>query len=157
MSSAPEELVVRRADSGDLDTLVQFNLDLARETESRELDRVLVRRGVEGGLARPESCRYFVAERAGAIAGQLMLTFEWSDWRAGFFWWIQSVFVPKEARGQGIFHALYDHVTTLAREDSEGCCGLRLYVEQDNQRAMKVYEDVGMLRTHYHIYEVDWT
>ena len=150
-------MVVRRADSGDLETLIQFNIELARETESRELDRALVRQGVERGLARPESCLYFVAERTGAIVGQLMLTFEWSDWRAGFFWWIQSVFVPKEARGHGIFRSLYDHVTALAREDSAGCCGLRLYVEQDNQRAMKVYGDVGMARTHYHIYEVDWT
>ena len=148
---------MRSAIGSDLPTLVQFNLELAKETEDLILDAALVERGVKRGYQQAESCRYFVVEEAGTIVGQLMVTFEWSDWRAGYFWWIQSVFVAKRARGRGVFRALYNHVERLARDKASECCGLRLYVEHGNTKAAKVYEDVGMARTHYHMYEIDWT
>ena len=157
MSSADTTWSVRRAEATDLPTLVRFNRALAQESEGLDLPQAQVEEGVRRGLQQPDACCYFVVEQAGAVVGQLMLTFEWSDWRAGFFWWIQSVYVEESSRGRGIFRALYAHVQRLAREESSTCCGLRLYVEHGNTHAMRVYEDVGMSRTLYHMYEVDWT
>ena len=150
-------LHVRPAIRQDIETIAEFNVALARDTEDKELSLDTVRKGVTQGFERPESCQYFVALSGERLVGQLMLTFEWSDWRAGFFWWIQSVYVLKEARGQGIFRALYDEVLARARQDSEQCCGVRLYVDQDNEHAMSVYDNVGMCRSGYYIYEVDWS
>jgi GNAT superfamily N-acetyltransferase len=98
---------------------------------------------------------YFVAEVDGTVVGQLMVTYEWSDWRNGNFWWIQSVYVEREYRGKGVFKSLYDHVLSLARRQKDSC-GLRLYVEKHNRRARKIYEDLGMKETDYLLYEIDF-
>lgn len=158
-SSTPPALAgglsVRPAEPADAAFLVRGNAALALETEHISLDPVRLRSGVEALLADPGRGVYFVAEAGGRRAGHLLITYEWSDWRNGMFWWVQSVWVEPEFRGQGVFRALYGHVLGLARSTS-GVCGLRLYVEKDNRRAQQTYEKVGMRKTAYELYEVDF-
>ena len=157
MSRDPDSptIRVRAATPEDVERLVGFQCAMARETEDKELDRALVSAGVRGVFEDPSRGRYWIAEREGRALGGLLLTFEWSDWRAATFWWIQSVFVEEAARGTGVFRALYDHVLGAARAD-DGVCGVRLYVDHDNTRAQAVYEAIGMDASHYRFYEVDF-
>ena len=148
-------LSIREAGLADLDTIVEFNRLLALETESRVLDPALLVPGVRRLLEHPVHGVYFIAERAGQVVGQLMLTHEWSDWRCGEFWWIQSVYVQAAHRRSGVFRALYQHLLRLARERVD-VCGLRLYVEHDNARAQATYLDQGMQMTEYRVMEVDF-
>jgi GNAT superfamily N-acetyltransferase len=116
------------------------------------LDLETVRRGVAALLKDPAKGIYFVAEHKSRVVGQLCITYEWSDWRNGNFWWIQSVYVEQEFRGRGIFASLFEHVQKLARERTE-VCGLRLYMEKDNERARGVYQKLGLKQTHYQVFE----
>jgi ribosomal protein S18 acetylase RimI-like enzyme len=150
-------LAIRAALPADHEFLAHGNEAMALETEHRTLDPQVVRRGVAAALADPAHGRYFVAEDAsGRPVGQLMVTYEWSDWRNGQFWWIQSVYVLPEYRRRGVFRALYGHVDTLARR-SPGVCGLRLYVEADNVNAQRTYERCGMVDAGYRVMEVDYS
>lgn len=133
-----------------------MNLAMAEETEGRRLDRDRLSAGAAGVFENPARGVYFVAERGGAVVGCLMVTKEWSDWRNGDFWWIQSVYVDRDHRRTGVFRALYDEVISRARA-AEGVCGVRLYVERENEPAQHVYDAVGMTRTSYLFYEVDFT
>ena len=146
------ELVVRPAKEEDLDDLVEFNRALARETENRELAVETLRSGVLGLLARPQYGFYLVAQNGNTVAGGLLVTFEWSDWRDGVYWWVQSVYVRPEFRGQGVYRALYEAVKDRAAACPE-VRGCRLYVEKDNLRAQAVYEKLGMKPTGYQVYE----
>ena len=125
---------------------------MAWETEHKRLDPTTIRRGVAEGVADPMRARYFIAERDGVAAGTLMLTTEWSDWRAGWWWWIQSVYVDPDFRRRGVYRALYAHVLALAEADPE-VRGLRLYVEQENTNARRTYEYLGMQNPGYAMYE----
>jgi GNAT superfamily N-acetyltransferase len=145
-------LTIRRAVAADLTTVVDFNRRLALETEGKTLDLPLLTAGVEAGLADENKARYFVAEEEGRIVGQLMLTLEWSDWRNGWVWWIQSVYVPLEARRRGVFRALYDHVYQAAMADPR-VVGLRLYMERENRVAQQTYLSLGMEMSHYVVLE----
>ena len=147
-------IAIRPARPSDHETIVDFNARLAAETEDRALDPATLRAGVGRVLAEPALGRYFIAERAGAVAGQLMITYEWSDWRNGLFWWLQSVYVPAAQRRQGVFRALYRHVETAARAEP-GCCGLRLYVDERNQAAQDVYRALGMVPAGYRMLELE--
>lgn len=144
---------IRRATLNDLDTLVRFNAAMADETEDKPLNTDTLRRGVQAALRDDDKGRYWVAERDGRVEAALMCTTEWSDWRCGMFWWIQSVYVRPEARRQGAYTALYQHVYAAAEESSR-VCGLRLYVEATNQIAQQTYENLGMHPTTYRMYEV---
>lgn len=146
------ELHIRTAVEGDLERLVEWGTAMAWETERKRLNIETVTHGVRAGLADPGKARYFVAERDNQPAGTLMLTFEWSDWRNGQWWWIQSVYVPTAHRRQGVFAALYRHVHELAM-DTPGVCGLRLYVEKENIAAQRTYESLGMVDARYCMYE----
>jgi ribosomal protein S18 acetylase RimI-like enzyme len=146
---------IRKATLGDVVTIVEFNTQLAHETEGLLLDNALVRHGVEDVLADPQKGSYWLAEVNGMIVGQLLVTSEWSDWRDGFFWWIQSLFVKKEWRSRGIFQALFEFLHEQAAEHPE-VCGVRLYVEAQNSRAKRVYQMIGMERTRYEVYEMDF-
>lgn len=146
---------IRLAAPDDAETIARFNQAMAQETEQRALDFERLRRGVEAVLRDSSKGRYWVAELDGRIVGQLLITYEWSDWRNGAFWWIQSVYVDPAFRRRGVFRALYEHVARQARQEPD-VCGLRLYVEQDNQRAQGTYERLGMKPTPYRIYEVDF-
>ena len=109
------DIHVRAATVGDQETVAEFNRLLALETEDKTLDHELLAGGVKLALGDPGRCLYFVAESGGSVVGQCMLTFEWSDWRKGYFWWFQSVYVHRDFRKQGVFRALFDHVLTLAK------------------------------------------
>lgn len=151
MSGTNEAVRVRPAGAGDVETIVEYNARMAQETEGLALDRATLSAGVRAVFERATGARYFVAEADGAVVGQLMLTEEWSDWRNGPIWWIQSVYVAPRYRGKGVFRALYRHVESLARE--QGAAGLRLYVEQHNAAAQQTYARLGMSVTHYRIME----
>ena len=145
---------IRTASAEDRDRIVLFNQAMARETEGRELDRSNLTKGVERLLAQPDRGRYFVAEREGKIVGQLMITTEWSDWRNGEIWWIQSVYVSKRHRRAGIYRQLHEYARDLARRDR--AIGLRLYVERDNDPARATYAAMGMHESSYRIFEEFW-
>lgn len=148
-------VTVRNATSGDHDLIVHWNLALAAESESKALNPVVVEQGVQRVLQDPALGRYFIVEVGGQPAGQMMLTYEWSDWRNGMFWWIQSVYVDSDFRGRGIFRSLYEHVRGLAEQD--GCvCGLRLYVHNENTDAIEVYRRLGMVDGHYRVMETEF-
>jgi GNAT superfamily N-acetyltransferase len=148
-------LTIRAATLADAPFLTRGNAAMALETEYLVLDEKRLRAGVEALFADSARGLYYLAERDGRTLGQMMITYEWSDWRNGVFWWIQSVWVEPEARGQGVFKALYSHVERLARS-TPGVCGLRLYVERDNMRAQTTYERCGMTRTAYQMFETDF-
>ena len=148
----PVPLLVRPAGPSDVDTLAAFNVAMALETESLALDLDTVRRGVAAMLADPAKGSYRVATRDGAVVGQLMITTEWSDWRCGWWWWIQSVYVAPEARRGGVYRALYQSVVDDAARAGD-VHGLRLYVEQDNLRAQQTYQALGMARGKYVVFE----
>ena len=136
----------------DAPVIAEYNRRMALETESKELDAETVERGVKQGLLQPGKCRYFVAEVQGSVIGQAMVTYEWSDWRNGDLWWIQSVYVHPDHRRQGIFKKLYQHIETLARKNTSAR-GLRLYVEEENTTGQTVYKNLGMSHAGYHVYE----
>ncbi len=148
-------VMVREARPADCDTIVDFNLRLAAETENKELPREVLQAGVQAALADANKARYFMAMIGDEVAGQLMLTREWSDWRNGDIWWIQSVYVVEKFRQAGVFRALYQHVEQLAKATT-GVVGLRLYVEDHNLRAQQVYERLGMKRAGYQVLETIW-
>ena len=148
-------LVIRRATPADNETIAVFNERMAWETESLRLDAARIRSGVQSVLQDESKGFYLVAERDGEVIGQLMVTFEWSDWRNGNFWWIQSVYVHPDFRGQGVYSMLYRQLEAAARQ-TEGVCGLRLYVEQENSRASEVYRRLGMSMTAYRLLETDF-
>ncbi len=135
------KLVVRTATLDDLETIVDFNIRLAAESEDIRLDRRTVHRGVRGLLADAARGAYYVACAPG-IVGQMMHTHEWSDWRNGDIWWIQSVYVHPDHRRRGVCRALYEHIR--ARAAAAGVVGVRLYVEQGNARAQAAYAALGM-------------
>ncbi|WP_169974427.1 GNAT family N-acetyltransferase [Tautonia rosea] len=148
-------LIVRDAQLSDRDALVSFNCSLALETEGKQLDPSVVGRGVERALTTEDRLRYWVAEREGKLLGQSAISREWSDWRCGWIWWLQSVYVVSEARGFGVFRALHSHIRETAHQTDE-VIGLRLYVEQENHRAQKTYEALGMLPGGYVVFEELW-
>jgi GNAT superfamily N-acetyltransferase len=145
-------MIVRAAQRSDATTLAAFNAALARETEGRELDPQRLAAGVAAVLEDPGRGRYLVAEREGRPVGALLLTLEWSDWRAGWFWWIQSVYVAAPHRRRGVFRALHAHVLERARERAD-VLGLRLYVEAGNEVAQHAYARLGLRRTSYLLLE----
>jgi GNAT superfamily N-acetyltransferase len=142
----------REARRGDAGAIINFQIAMARETEDLELDRDILTRGVEAVFDDPNRGRYFVAERAGRVIGSLMITYEWSDWRNGMVWWIQSVYVIAELRGQGVYAGLYEHVKAFVNADPS-IRGIRLYVDKRNSRAQQVYARLGMNGEHYSVFE----
>ena len=157
-------LRVREAHASDAELIARWNVTMALETEHKQLDPDTVQAGVRAGLVDASRARYFVAMRELPLAGDetiaepvgtLMVTREWSDWRNGEWWWIQSVYVPDAHRRQGVFAALYRHVEALARA-SDGVIGLRLYVERDNASAQGTYGAMGMVDAGYRIFEAEF-
>lgn len=144
---------IRPADAADISTIVDFNMALCRETEGRELDHATVSKGVRRFVSEPARGRYFVALIGGEVVGQTAHTFEWSDWRNGEIWWIQSVYVHPSHRGTGVFRALFGHIRRLGEEDAE-CCGIRLYMEHGNDTARQSYVRLGFCEAGYEVLEL---
>ncbi len=146
---------IRPAEMADLDTIIDFNQKMAMETEGKSLAPGTIRHGVLAVLSDPAKGAYHLAKGDIGTVGQMMITLEWSDWRNGNFWWIQSVYVRPEIRGHKVFSMLYRHVEQLGRQDSS-CCGLRLYVERENIHARSVYSKLGMMLTRYDLMETEF-
>jgi ribosomal protein S18 acetylase RimI-like enzyme len=147
-----EDITIRMAKAEELSSLVEFNQAMALETEGKHLDAQILQSGVEAVFHDDRKGFYVVAESEGKIVGGLMVTYEWSDWRDKWFWWIQSVYILPDFRGRKIYSRLYEFVKDKAR-DKKDVCGFRLYVEHDNEQAQRVYEKVGMEKSHYLMYE----
>lgn len=145
---------IRKALNKDIDVIARYNYNLAYETENKILDMNILTRGVEAIIKDESKGIYHVCEINGEVVGQIMYTFEWSDWRNGTFLWIQSVYVNKEFRGMGVFKALYKFIRDIADNDNN-ICGIRLYVEKENTIAKKTYKNIGMKECNYYIYEYD--
>lgn len=142
----------REANTDDAPEIIDFQLAMARETENLELDRDVLTRGVATVFTDPTLGRYFVAETDGRTIGSLMITYEWSDWRSGMIWWIQSVYVVPDHRRRGVYAGLYTHVRALVERDSS-IRGIRLYVDNRNKTAQQVYARLGMEGEHYRVFE----
>ena len=147
-----DEIRIRFAEKRDADIITEFNIAMARETEEKELPSEVVSAGVKALLNNRQMGFYVIAETGGLIAGSLMVTMEWSDWRNGLFWWIQRVYVKPQFRREGIFTELYGFLKSKVKKDPN-VCGFRLYVERNNIPAQKAYEALRMEETHYKMYE----
>jgi ribosomal protein S18 acetylase RimI-like enzyme len=153
-----DNIVIRKAELKDVTTIADFNVKIAEESEGKSLDRENVRKGVKAVITDCHKGFYLVAEKSCGIielVGQLLITFEWSDWRNGCFWWVQSVYVPKKYRNQRIFSQLFRYIIELAKRSGD-VSGMRLYVEKHNEAAKRIYEALGMKKTSYDIYEVEF-
>lgn len=150
--SGLEEISIRAANGGDAKALVEFNQAMALETEGKTLQPEILTKGVESVFQDKSKGFYVVAESGEKIVGGLLITYEWSDWRGKWFWWIQSVYILPDFRGKRIYSMIYEFVKNLARE-KENVCGFRLYVEKENINAQKVYEKLGMESSYYLMYE----
>ena len=147
------ECSIRLAGPEDAQLLAAWAQTMAMETEHKHLDTDTLLRGVQAGIGDAKRARYFIAMSGDTPAGTLMLTTEWSDWRNGDWWWIQSVYVHPDFRRQGVFQGLYRHIKALA-ETAPDVCGLRLYVEHDNKNAQRTYESLGMEDAGYRMMEI---
>ena len=155
----PRHFVVRPAATADLEMLVRFSAAMAIETEGRQLDRERLRRGTLAVLESTRHGFYVVAERperdGRGVIGQLLITYEWSDWRNADFWWIQSVYVDPDWRRRGVYRSMHEYILDMARA-REDVCGVRLYVEGENGVAQSVYERLNLRETPYQMWEVDF-
>lgn len=143
---------IRKAIRADIPVIADFQLRLAHETENVKLDLAIVTRGLEALFDDASKGTYYVAEYEGETAGCHLVTFEWSEWRNGTVWWLQSVYVKEAHRKHGVFRAMYDNLINLIRNDHT-VLGLRLYVDKTNTRAQQVYQALGMNGEHYTVFE----
>ena len=145
-------ITLRKAMVSDLTILIDFQRQLAFESEGVKLDERDLQKGMQAMFDDPSKGTYFVAEENSEVVGCHMITYEWSDWRNGMVWWLQSVYVKESHRKKGVFKKMYDNIIQVIKSDP-GLIGLRLYVDKTNARAMKVYEAMGMDGSHYTVYE----
>ncbi len=143
---------IRDATPDDASIIAAFNQRIAQETEGKLLDIETIRAGVTAVFEDSSKGRYWIAECDGEIIAQLLITYEWSDWRNGSVWWIQSVYVVPDFRRRGVFSHLYRTLESYAREAGD-VCGIRLYVEKNNERALATYEALGMTGDNYLVME----
>jgi len=148
----PLDLLLRHGEMRDADAIAAYNAAMAFETEGKELIPEVIGAGVRRLIESPQLGFYLVAEHEGRVVACLMITNEWSDWRNGLFWWIQSVYVHVDFRRRGVYRRMYEEVRALAKADP-GVCGFRLYVEKENEVAHSTYASLGMKETDYLLYE----
>ena len=146
------EINIRTTSLADAETISEFNQLMAMETENKKLPQDVIDSGVKRLMQKPEYGFYLIAEINNQAAGTCMVTKEWSDWRDGLFWWVQSVYVKKDFRKQGVYTAMYKKIQSLAKAEPD-VYGFRLYVEKDNTIAQKTYESLGMRATDYLLFE----
>lgn len=146
------DIFIRYAEEKDSESIIAFNLAMALETENLVLNKDLLASGVRSVIKDKNLGFYLVALHDEELIGSLMITTEWSDWRNGLFWWIQSVYVKPELRKQGVYKKMYEFVKRISSNETN-ICGFRLYVEKNNTSAQKVYKVLGMNETHYRLWE----
>jgi ribosomal protein S18 acetylase RimI-like enzyme len=144
---------VRKSTPADIDVLADFQQRLAKESENFSLDLNTVKKGILAMFDDPCRGTYFIAEVDGVIAGCHSITYEWSDWRNGMVWWLQSVYVVEKFRKAGVFRAMFEHLQSIIKNDLQ-VVGLRLYVDKSNSAAQKVYASIGMNGDHYAVFEL---
>jgi ribosomal protein S18 acetylase RimI-like enzyme len=144
---------VRAALPSDIPHLIRFQQMMAMETEQLVLNATILTRGIQALFDDPAKGKYYVAEVDGLIAGCLMTTYEWSDWRCGNILWIQSVYIDRAHRGKGLYKKMYEHIQSLVTQAGSEYRGIRLYVDKNNRAAQQVYEKLGMNGEHYQVYE----
>jgi ribosomal protein S18 acetylase RimI-like enzyme len=143
----------RPATPADIPSIVQFQIAMALETEGLELDLDICTKGVASVFESDfQFARYFVAESEDKVIGSLMITYEWSDWRNGVVWWIQSLYVSPDYRRVGVFKGLFNYIQKIVSADPK-IKGVRLYVDTRNKSAQQVYEKIGMIGDHYTVFE----
>ena len=147
-------ILIRRARSDEFKILAGFQQTMAKETEGKTLDPKTLQQGVSEVLSNPAKGFYLLAVLSETVVGQLMITSEWSDWRNGYFWWIQSVYVKQDHRKRGVYKALNEEVLNSARLNGN-VCGIRLYVDKENTAAQQVYRNLGMSESNYDMYEIE--
>lgn len=148
-------IIIRKGTRQDTDDILRFQQTMASETEGKVLDEALLRRGITTIFDSSGKGFYLVAEVDGRLVGNLLITYEWSDWRNATFWWIQSVFVDANWRRKGVYRSMHDYLLRIA-ECRVDICGIRLYVERANKIAQQTYKDLGMAKSHYDLYEIDF-
>ena len=151
-----DNIKIRKGLLSDSTLLADNNIAMALESEGKKLNRGLIEEGVRQAISDPAKATYYIAEIDGEFAGQTMVTTEWSDWRNGWFWWIQSVYTAPAYRRRGVYRTLYEHIKEQARQ-AGNVCGIRLYVERENSIAIKAYDNLGMVDAGYVLMEEDWS
>jgi ribosomal protein S18 acetylase RimI-like enzyme len=149
-----DKLLTREGTFSDIETIVQFQKEMALETEEKTLLESSIKLGVTEVMRDKQKGTYLIGEYEGDVIGSLLLTYEWSDWRNAWFWWIQSVYVKKKWRRKGVYSHLYEEVKKLS-SSAGNVCGIRLYVEKENKIAQSVYKNLGMYNTKYLLYETE--
>lgn len=150
-----DTIKIRLAQARDIETLAANHRAMAQETENKSLDVMTTLQGTRAVIEDKAKGFYLIAEISGKPAGQLLITYEWSDWRNGTFWWIQSVYVAPHARRKGVYKALHDYVLSAAKSAGD-VCGVRLYVDKTNHHAQATYQAMHMQLAHYDLYEIDF-
>ena len=145
------DCIITRGEACDIDSIVQFQADMAMESEGCLLDREKVAKGVTAAMLDESKGMYWVAKFDGKTIGSLMITREWSDWNNEWYWWIQSVYVAPEYRRQGVYKAMYMKVKDAAK--GSNVSQIRLYADRSNLSAQKVYKSLGMHESHYLMFE----
>ena len=145
------DIIITKGQIEDVESIAQFQVDMAMESEGTQLDKDTVTKGVSAAMADENKGLYYIARVDGKAVGSLMLTREWSDWNNGWYWWIQSVYVAPDYRRQGVYKSMYQAVCTDAKQ--QNIAQVRLYVDKTNTRGQKVYSSLGMQESHYLIYE----
>lgn len=148
-------MLIRRGTIDDIEVIANYNYNLAFETENKELNRSVLLDGVRNLIEDESKGIYYVCVIDNKVVGQIMYTYEWSDWRNGTFIWVQSVYVDKEYRGRGVFKALYNYVKDICDDEKNNYVGIRLYVEKENYVAQKTYKSLGMTECSYYMYEYE--
>lgn len=155
MNNITKNIIIRNATLENIEIIIDFNLNLAAETENKSLNKQILAEGVRNILLDRNKGFYVLAILDNKIVGQLMITYEWSDWRNSYFWWIQSVYVLPQFRKSGIFKLLFKYIKDLAIEQNN-VCGLRLYTDKDNINAMNAYKNLGMHQSNYLLFELEF-
>lgn len=145
-------VTIQKASPDHIETLIDFQQKLAFESERVILNATILRKGMQALFDDPTKGAYYIVLEDAKAIGCHMITFEWSDWRNGMVWWLQSVYVAESHRKKGIFRMMFDNIADTVKKDP-GLIGIRLYVDKSNSRAMKVYEAMGMDGSHYTVYE----
>lgn len=151
--TADHRFLIRQAQLGDVAAVARFNRAMAFETEGKRLSKASTENGTRSLIASPTYGFYLVALEAGRVVGQLCITYEWSDWHNGVYWWIQSVYVDPRYRRQGVFRALFQEVRRQ-KQATPGTASLRLYADATNRKAQGVYRKLGMQKTAYEVFEL---
>ncbi|MHC1708578.1 MAG: GNAT family N-acetyltransferase [Bacteroidales bacterium] len=147
-----EKFNIKTAEPSHIETIVNFQLLMAIESEGITLDQEILSKGVKAVFADPAKGKYFLCQQEGKVIASLLITYEWSDWRNGMVWWIQSVFVSPDYRKSGVFRAMFENIRQQALNDP-GVRGIRLYVDNGNTPALQVYQNIGMNGDHYRVFE----